>query len=175
MAEPLAIVCLPGGHFVWAVQVTILDVVDLKNPGAHGLHWDRAAEDPLSPMCMYLPGGHGSDVEVASGPDVAVVLAVVTVVVGVVVATGPDVVVVLIVVAIVAAVVVVTGPVMVLVVVAIAVGVAVVTVPFIEVVLGVVLAEHSAQDFTLMNSSFVAAMYIQLPIEEESKPPTLHA
>ena len=55
------IVCLPGGHFVWAVQVTILDVVDLKNPGAHGLHWGRAAEDPLSPMCMYLPGGHGSD------------------------------------------------------------------------------------------------------------------
>ena len=35
--------------------------------------------------------------------------------------------------------------------------------------------QHSAQDFTLMNSSFVAAMYIQLPIEEESKPPTLHA
>ena len=46
---------------MWAVQVTILDVVDLKNPGAHGLHWGRAAEDPLSPMCMYLPGGHGSD------------------------------------------------------------------------------------------------------------------
>jgi hypothetical protein len=187
VAEPLAIVCLPGGHFVWAVQVTILDVVDLKNPGAHGLHWDRAAEDPLSPMSMYLPGGHGSDVEVATGPDVAVVLAVVTVVVGVVVATVPfidvalgavmaaDVVVVLVVVAIVVGVVVVTVPVMVLEVVAIAVGVAVVTVPFIEVVLGVVLAEHSAQDFTLMNSSFVAAMYIQLPIEEESKPPTLHA
>ena len=61
MAEPLAIVCLPGGHFVWAVQVTIIDVADLKNPGAHGLHWGRAAEDPLPPMWMYLPGGHGSD------------------------------------------------------------------------------------------------------------------
>ena len=46
---------------MWAVQVTILDVVDLKNPGAHGLHWDRAVEDPISLMRMYLPGGHGSD------------------------------------------------------------------------------------------------------------------
>ena len=55
------IVCLPGGQFVWAVQVTILDVVDLKNPGAHGLHWGRAVEDPLPLTCMYLPGGHGSD------------------------------------------------------------------------------------------------------------------
>merc|ERR1712151_733758 len=40
-------------------------------------------------MCMYLPGGHGSDVEVATGPDVAVVLAAVTAVVGSVVATVP--------------------------------------------------------------------------------------
>merc|ERR1712003_192837 len=75
-------------------------------------------------MCMYLPGGHGSDVEVVTGPDVAVVLSVMTVVVGFVEATVPfidvalgavmaaDVVVVLLVVTIVVGVVVVTVPAM---------------------------------------------------------------
>merc|ERR1712051_435315 len=99
-----------------------LEVGGWRGQMSKGLHWGRAAEDPLSPMCMYLPGGHGSDVEVATGPDVAVVLAVVTVVVGVVVATVPfidvalgavmaaDVVLVLVIVAIVVGVVVATGP-----------------------------------------------------------------
>ena len=61
MVEPLAIVCLPGGHFVWAVHELIVDVADLKNPGAHGLHWGCAAADPLPLTCMYSPGGHRAD------------------------------------------------------------------------------------------------------------------
>ena len=70
MAEPLTIVCLPGGHFVWAVQETMLDVTDLKNPGAHVLHWGCAAEDPLPLTSMYLPGAHRSD----GGIDLSTVL-----------------------------------------------------------------------------------------------------
>ena len=62
MVEPLAIVCLPGGHFVWAVHELIADdVADLKNPGAHGLHWGCAARGPLPLTCLYLPGGHRAD------------------------------------------------------------------------------------------------------------------
>ena len=46
---------------MWAVHELIVDVADLKNPGAHGLHWGCAAADPVPLMCMYSPGGHKAD------------------------------------------------------------------------------------------------------------------
>ena len=58
-------VCLPGGHFVWAVQesvsVLLVDVSDLKNPVAHSLHRGCAEDAPLA--SVYLPGGHRAVME----------------------------------------------------------------------------------------------------------------
>lgn len=57
VAEPLTMVCLPGGHFVWAVQESVL-VLGLKNPVAHASH---CGCDPLG--LVYLPRGHTADGE----------------------------------------------------------------------------------------------------------------
>ena len=57
VAEPLTMISLPGGHFVWAVQESVL-VLRLKNPVAHAL---QRGFDPLG--FLYLPGGHTADAD----------------------------------------------------------------------------------------------------------------
>ena len=58
VALPLVLVYLPAGHLVCAVQesflVLVLDMMSLKNPGAHDLH----SGSPMAVTLMYLPGGH---------------------------------------------------------------------------------------------------------------------
>ena len=58
VAVPAALVNLPAGHLVWAVQesvfVLLFDVKFLKNPTGHASHWGPTVAE------MYLPRGHST-------------------------------------------------------------------------------------------------------------------
>ena len=58
VAEPAAVVYLPGGHLVWARQASmlLLEAKALKNPVAHASHSESVLTEP--PTRAYLPGGH---------------------------------------------------------------------------------------------------------------------
>ena len=61
VVEPLALVYLPGGQLVWAVQASDLlllgDVEALKYPGAH-----RSQDSAFFTIFSYVPGGQSIEV-----------------------------------------------------------------------------------------------------------------